>query len=76
MRRHCGSVEAQLVYATKMEVRSTYLADEVERHHVSGLSGDGVWRELELVVCCYRDHHSRGRCGQALGKSRVDDSGE
>lgn len=59
-----------------MEVRPTHLTDEIERYHISGLGGDGIWRKLEFVVGCYCDHHSCGRCGQALGKSRVDDSGE
>jgi hypothetical protein len=53
-----------------------YLADEVESDHVTGLGGDGVWCELELVVGSYGDHHGGSGGCQALGQSREYDVGE
>jgi hypothetical protein len=37
-------------------MEDTYLRDEVEGDHVSGLGGDRVGRELELIVCSYGNH--------------------
>jgi hypothetical protein len=59
-----------------MDKGHAYLADEVESDHVTGLSGDGVWCKLELVVGSYSDHHGRSRGCQALGQSRKYDVGE
>jgi hypothetical protein len=57
-----------------------YLADEVESDHVTGLSDDGVWRKLELVVGSNRDHHGGSGGSQALGQGReydvVEEHGE
>jgi len=52
------------------------LGGEHEGDSVTGLSGDGVWGELELVVGGNRDHHSGSGCGQALGENSEDDVGE
>ena len=53
-----------------------YLSDEVEGNHVSGLSGNRVGGELELVVRRNGDHHSGGGSSHSLGKPGSEDSGE
>lgn len=54
----------------------TYLSDEVEGDHISGLSGDGVGSKLELVVRSNRDHHSRSRGTHGLSQANSEHSRE
>ena len=56
--------------------RISYLSEEVESNHVSGLSSDRVGSELELVVRSDRDHHCGGGSGHGLGKPDSEDGGE
>lgn len=53
-----------------------YLSNEVEGNHVSGLGGDRVGSELELVVRRDSDHHSGGGSCHGLGKPGSEDGGE
>lgn len=54
----------------------SYLSNKVEGNHISGLSGDRVGRELELVVRRNGDHHSGSGSGHGLGKPGSENSGE
>jgi hypothetical protein len=54
----------------------SYLSEEVESNHISGLGSDRVGSELELVVRSNRDHHCGGGDSHGLGKSDSEDGGE
>jgi hypothetical protein len=56
--------------------RNSYLSEEVESNHISGLGSDRVGSELELVVRSNRDHHCGGGSGHGLGKTDSEDGGE
>ena len=57
-------------------LRISYLSEEVESNHISGLGSDRVGSKLELVVRSNRDHHCSGGSGHGLGKPGSEDSGE
>lgn len=53
----------------------TYLADEVEGNHITGLGDDRIRSEDELVVRANGDLHGGSHDSRALGKSSENNAG-
>ncbi len=60
----------------ELVVLLSYLRNEVESNHVSGLGSDRVGGKLELVVGRNRDHHSSSRSSHCLEKTGSENCGE
>lgn len=76
MRRQSGSSKVSDVPVPASVVNVSYLSDEVESNHVSGLGSNRVGGKLELVVRSDRDHHSSGGSSHRLCKPDREDSRE
>jgi hypothetical protein len=57
------------------EVWVAYLADEVERNHISGLGNEIVGSEDELVVRTDRHNHRRSQDSRAVSESGKENAG-